>query len=190
MKGIDNNVKNREILKKQLINIANSIPNRFMNKLVYKTIFSESCCEWLIRFFEKSESKENLMKIHPNIFDDFFKITLFEYILPFIIKSFDIDMSSFDIHITDLFIVKDIPLPVPISVYQAKSGFNISILLSKNKNEYMYYKFEDGVAYDIRQGDAIIYCLKNKRNQHMEDEAIYSLNVNFEIVTKRALSIL
>ncbi len=192
LQGIDNNVKNKEIIQNQLVSMTNCIPNRFMNKLIYKTIFSESSCEWLIRFFDKSESRENILKINPNIFENFFTFTLFEYIMPFIVKSFDLDMSSFDIHVTDLFIVKDIPVK-DISVKMAnptKGGFNISILLSKTKNEHLYYKFEDGVAYDIRQGDAIIYSLKNKRNQYMGDDAIYSLNVNFDILTKRAMSVL
>jgi len=185
--GINTKVQNKEIIQSQLTNTSNSIPNRFMNKLIYKTIFSESCCGWLIQFFEKSEKKEQFVEINVNIFDDFFKITLFNYVIPFIVKSFDIDMSSFDIHVTDVFIVKDIPVQMSRG---SKGRFNISILLSKNQNGNAYYKFEDGVSYDIRQGDAIIYCLKNARNKYMEDEPVYSLNINFDIVQKRTMSIL
>jgi hypothetical protein len=154
--------------------------NRFYNKFIFKSLFSESTCSWLIHLIKFNINKNitNVMEIDSNShMYNMLLHALSTHILPFVTKSFNFKTDdNIKINIYDMRAINEPNSQIStINNKDIRSCFSISILLSSTDN--CYYTFNDGAVYHINQGDAIIYYSNLKNTSYKSNDEIYIIEI-------------
>lgn len=181
----DNIKKNQNCKMISALRNASDV-NIFSNKFTYKKILARSTCKWLVELFNQTSSSVTRMELvltEKTQLCNLLMFTLVNFLLPFVVKSFSIDVNdNFIVDIIDASIICETDSNV-MDVKQFnkldKGGtLNLDILLSDiNEIDKSYFKFKDGATYDICIGDAIVYCLKQKNEIYVCKTPVYLLRV-------------
>lgn len=160
--------------------------NRFANRFLYKNILSESTCEWLINSFKlfHSDTSNIVMNINDKqVFYDNLIAILIEYLLPFVVRSFNFDTEDFTINVIDTYIIKETSSSITeMNDISPPDTFTISILLSKlDTSNDNHFKFKDGAIYKPEQGDALLFYSSLKTDKYIHENPVYLLNVRLKI---------
>lgn len=151
--------------------------NRFLQRFIYKNIYSKDLCNWIIDESEMYAKNNNgwTTKRHDNYPTTDLQVEKITNIFPFILKSFETINSLIKesyglsenilLDINDLFIVKyEYNNQNYLELHTDGSFITFSILLS-NSTDYegggTY--FDDGLTVKINQGDLLIH---NSRVKH------------------------
>jgi hypothetical protein len=160
LKQISNNEKYVKVLKNHKISdVSEKDENiRFMQRFLYKNIYSKMVCKWILYEYKKMNENAScdIDKI-PAIFS--FVISSLEEVLDILVKSYSIKKDK-NITITSMKIQK-----TPISnLLTCVIGLNPAKL-----------KFNDGIIYELDQGDLILY---NESPMHIESDECIVLGID------------
>ena len=163
----------------------NELPNRFLNKFIYKNVFSESTCNWLIDLIRSHANKHpgNIMEMdsQSNAYNLLLH-ALVTHLLPFVTKSYNFKTDdNIKINVRNIRAINVANLSTStITNKREMQDFSINIQLSSAYN--LYYTFNDGTVYTINQGDAIIYYSKLKNDDYVLQNELYIIEIHFEIL--------
>lgn len=174
-KTVNNKIKlYKDVFLSLMDTSSNIVYNRFTQRFVKIEMYTKLICQWFIHEYEKFNSKssiyiENIIPISP------FFIFSITHISDFVVKSYNL-MINTSININNCIITKyNTNQPTNLS-----SGF-VCLLFLSEKTDIL---FNDGLIYNMNQGDMIIY--KNEPFEIVNNEnSVYILSMSFHITLIR-----
>jgi hypothetical protein len=118
-----------------------------------------------------------------HLFYDNLMEILIEYLLPFVVSSFNFDTEDFTINVIDTYMIRETSSSITeMNDISAPDTFTISILLSKlDTSNDNHFKFKDGSIYKPEQGDAILFYSSLKNDKYIHENPVYLLNTRLKI---------
>lgn len=139
--------------KDDLQSIDKTVINRFIQRFVYKSFYSEQLCSFILDQYKLSKNEICMIDKLPQIF-------------PFIIKSFE-SMTTFFL---ESYGFKSNINIKSACIYPSRFIPNLSDFVSLVFFDDSVIKFEDGTQYNLKRGDFIIF--NNKIKYKIEHECI------------------
>jgi hypothetical protein len=181
-----NNIKKNTdelILKNKYYFINNDINNinnytdlnRFIQRFIFKQHYSKETCKWMKTLIDLYIKNNDILMIDnmnrafiqidkiPNIYS--YIVIDLENIMKKIVNSYSLpENENIQINLSGIGILKYDTTDNNTQLYKDDSHLTIHLLLSDYKNDFeggnLY--FEDGITYDLNQGDMLLYSSKIK----------------------------